>query len=69
MKPFVRLRLRGLPCSGAASSAADAGPSASRVSSAHAGCLLTLHGTIARVGPVMMYEDKRLYQCTTCRRG
>ncbi len=69
VKPFVRLRLRGLPCGSNAGGTADAEHSVSCVSSAHAGRLLTLRGTIARVGPVMMYEEKRLYQCTKCKRG
>ncbi len=69
VKPFVRLRLRGLPCGSNASGTADAEHSVTGVSSAHAGRLLTLRGTIARVGPIMMYEEKRLYQCTKCKRG
>ena len=69
VKPFVRLRLRGLPCGSNAGGMADAQHSVSGVSSAHAGRLLMLRGTLARVGPVMMYEEKRLYQCTKCKRG
>ena len=69
VKPFVRLRLRGLPRGSNASGAAHADHTVSGVSSAHAGRLLTLRGTIARVGPIMMYEEKRLYQCTKCKRG
>ena len=69
VKPFVRLRLRGLPCGSNISGTAAAEHSVSGVSAAHTGRLLTLRGTIARVGPILMYEDKRLYQCTKCKRG
>ena len=68
MKPFVRLRLRGLPSCTTSSSAATDGPPVCGISSAHAGRLLTLRGTIARVGSVTMWEERRFYHCNRCKR-
>lgn len=66
IKPYVHARVCGLT-GHLDASAAESAPGVGGIGSAHVGRLLTLRGSLLRMGTPKMWEAQRCYQCNKCK--